>query len=86
MPSQVRRESKFEEGKSMLLSKSTSNVLRIAAVQCALRNARADESGEAGVDGSVECTIDVVDIERALCIIKYSIRCICSIVESCDNR
>ena len=82
----MRRESKFEEVKSMLLSKSTSNVLRVAGLQCALRNALIDEFGLAGVDGSAETTIQAQDVERALVIVKYSIRCICSIVDSCENR
>ena len=73
-----RQKDLFEDTKCAVLSKSVSNVIRISAVQCALRNTVSAKRGEV-FDIGVICEEDV---KAAIAIVKYSFNCVTSLLES----
>ncbi|XP_066929300.1 uncharacterized protein [Clytia hemisphaerica] len=73
----------FEDMKSMIMSKSIGNVLRVAALQCALRvvtsNLDADDLS------NLDFTIGMVDMERAITLVTYSVNCLIALIDSTKN-
>ena len=70
----TREENKFEDAKTMILSKAVGNILRVAAVQCAMRIANTSNEEEA--DLLEDAQISAEDIKRAETIVKYSVKCL----------
>ena len=78
---EFRKEEKFNDLKSMILSKSIGNVLRVSAVQCALRlglNSLANDNAFENI------LIEREDIVRAIVLVKYSVNVLLSIID--DTR
>ena len=130
----ARREDRFDDMKSMVLAKSVNNLIRVAAIQCALRSAvhnklsnveemkkegdnvnvelinedisstytvtenkeddneysddSDDDDEEYDPDDAKRNTVNIIkeDINNALIIIKYSTKCILTLVNSTKNN
>ena len=78
-----RQNDRFDDKKSMILSKAIGNTLRISGIQAALR--MASQAIHIGDDMSDSCTIIALDMERAITIVKYSVGCLTTLVDSLDK-
>ena len=78
---EFRKKDKFEDIKSMIMPKSICNVLRVAGIQCALRIALEALKKDKTVD-TEDLQTQLIDMERAVVIVKYSVECLLSPVES----
>ena len=65
----------------MIISKSIGNVLRVAGVQCALRIALEAFRKDKIID-TEDLRIQLIDKERAIVIVKYSVECLISLIDS----
>ena len=77
-----RKSDKFDDHKAMVKTKSISNVLRVAGVQCAMRCAL-----DIVKMGLKDINLDNViitgsDMERSLNLVTYSVKCIFSLIDS----
>ena len=77
-----RANDKYEDTKSMFLSKSLANALRVAAVQCALRFVVGSIEDAEFDDDITNAIISKEDMSRALTLVKYSVNCLSSISDS----
>ena len=78
---EFRKKDKFEDIKSMIMSKSIGNVLRVAGIQCALRIALEAFKKDKTID-TEDLQIQLIDMERAVVIVKYSVECLISLIDS----
>ena len=74
---EFRKADVFEDVKSMIKSKSVGNVLRVAGIQCALRAAIKNTE----ID-KTDLVIIKEDMERALVLVKYSLECLFSLIDT----
>ena len=70
----------FEDMKSMIMSKSIGNVLRVSAVECVLRVATSNL--EKDDLSHLDFKISVIDMERAITLVTYSVDCLIALIDS----
>ena len=63
---------KYEDSLTMILSKAVGNLLRVAAIQCAMRFACSIQSEDVDME---DAKITGLDMKRAESVIKYSVKC-----------
>ena len=78
---EFRKKNKYEDIKGMIMSKSIVNVLRVAGIQCALRVALEAFRKDKIID-TEDLQIQLIDMGRAVVIVKYSVDCLISLIYS----
>ena len=74
----------FDDKKSMILSKAIGNVLRVSGIQAAMREAVNSIKNDTEMVENFIVTAE--DMQRAMNIVKYSVRCLTSLVDSLSGK
>ena len=77
---EFRKQDKYEDTKSMIMSKSISNVIRVSGIQSAVRG-MIDALKKDEVNDVIDLQVEEIDIERALTIVKYSVDCMFALID-----
>lgn len=86
---QYRKDELFEDTKSMIKSKSIGNLLRVSGVQAALRfslHAVQNTDDQDIIDAMDSIIITKDDMQRALAIVSYSVRCLFALIDATKTK
>ena len=92
---EFRRNEIFEDVKSMIMSKSIGNVLRVSGILAAIRTSLEllhehdlDDDSEMSLSPRDKSSIKVTatDMQRSMNIVRYSVKCLCTITDATKQK